>query len=115
MSNVLAATMAPVLRELAGPGTLIVLDFDGTLAPIVGDRTAARPSARTVALLHDPRRRIRWPCSVAAARRISDSAWRASPSGGSSARTASSGPARRTTTRRGASWCPAGTASSPSG
>lgn len=41
MSELLAPAMAPVLASLAAPGTLIVLDFDGTLAPIVADRDAA--------------------------------------------------------------------------
>lgn len=41
MSELLAPAMAPVLASLAAPDTLIVLDFDGTLAPIVGDRDAA--------------------------------------------------------------------------
>jgi trehalose 6-phosphate phosphatase len=40
-----------VVRELARPGTLVVLDFDGTLAPIVADRRRATLSARSRVLL----------------------------------------------------------------
>ena len=36
-----------MLAGLAGPGTLVVLDFDGTLAPLVRDRGKARMSSRT--------------------------------------------------------------------
>jgi len=41
MNELLSAGMTSVVASLAAPGTLIVLDFDGTLAPIVGDRGAA--------------------------------------------------------------------------
>jgi trehalose 6-phosphate phosphatase len=40
-----------ILAELRRPGTLVVLDFDGTIAPLVRDRTAARMTARTRRLL----------------------------------------------------------------
>jgi len=43
--------MESEVAALARPGTLIVLDFDGTLAPIVGDRNAAGMSGRTRAVL----------------------------------------------------------------
>jgi trehalose 6-phosphate phosphatase len=43
--------MAPVVESLAAEGTLIVLDFDGTLAPIVGDRRAAALPKRGRAVL----------------------------------------------------------------
>lgn len=47
MRALLAASARGVLAELARPGTLVVLDFDGTIAPLVHDRTAARMSPRT--------------------------------------------------------------------
>lgn len=52
MRDALSQAMAPAVRTLARPGTLVVLDFDGTLARIVADRGAARPSPRTLAVLH---------------------------------------------------------------
>lgn len=51
MSDLLSPGMAGVVVSLARPGTLIVLDFDGTLAPIVADRDEARPTGRTRAAL----------------------------------------------------------------
>ena len=51
MSDLLSPGMAPEIASLARAGTLIVLDFDGTLAPIVGDRNAAGLSSRTRAVL----------------------------------------------------------------
>jgi trehalose 6-phosphate phosphatase len=51
MSDLLAPGLAPVIESLARPGTLIALDFDGTLAPIVRDRDRARVTARTRAIL----------------------------------------------------------------
>lgn len=39
------------LAELRRPGTLVVLDFDGTIAPLVRDRTLARMTVRTRGLL----------------------------------------------------------------
>jgi len=43
--------MAPVVESLGGAGTLVVLDFDGTLAPIVADRDAAALPRRARAVL----------------------------------------------------------------
>ena len=51
MSDLLSPDMESEVAALARPGTLIVLDFDGTLAPIVGDRNAAGMSGRTRAVL----------------------------------------------------------------
>lgn len=51
MNDLLAPASAAAVRSLARPGTLIVLDFDGTLAPIVGDRHAAGLSPRSRAAL----------------------------------------------------------------
>ena len=52
MTPALSREMEAVVASLAGPGTLIVLDFDGTLAPIVGDRRDAGLTRRTRAILH---------------------------------------------------------------
>ncbi len=51
MSELLSPGLAPVVESLAGEGTLIVLDFDGTLAPIVADRRAAALPKRGRAVL----------------------------------------------------------------
>lgn len=51
MRDLLSAGGRRILAELRRPGTLVVLDFDGTIAPLVRDRTAARMSARTRGLL----------------------------------------------------------------
>jgi len=40
-----------VLHRFVGPGTLLAFDFDGTLAPIVGDPNRARMNAATRRLL----------------------------------------------------------------
>jgi trehalose 6-phosphate phosphatase len=70
MSNLLSPGMAPVVETLARAGTLIVLDFDGTLAPIVGDRSAAGLSRRTRAVL----RRLAglYPVAILSGRGIED-------------------------------------------
>jgi len=51
MSDLLSPGMEPQVASLARAGTLVVLDFDGTLAPIVGDRNAAGLSRSTRAVL----------------------------------------------------------------
>jgi len=51
MSELLSPAMSPAVQSLAAQGTLIVLDFDGTLAPIVGDRDAATMPRRGRAIL----------------------------------------------------------------
>ena len=51
MADLLSPAMASAVRALARPGTLIVLDFDGTLAPIVGDPGAAVLTRRSRAVL----------------------------------------------------------------
>jgi trehalose 6-phosphate phosphatase len=51
MSDLLSPDMESEVAALARPGTLILLDFDGTLAPIVGDRNAAGMSGHTRAVL----------------------------------------------------------------
>jgi trehalose-phosphatase len=70
VNDLRAPAMAPVLRSLARPGTLVVLDFDGTLAPIVDDRDAAclSPGARA-ALARLARR---YPVAVLSGRGVAD-------------------------------------------
>jgi trehalose 6-phosphate phosphatase len=52
------ASAAPLAALVASPGTAgILTDFDGTLAPIVGDPAAARPLAGAVDVLHGLARR----------------------------------------------------------
>jgi len=47
----LPRTLVPVLERLARRRVLLGFDFDGTLAPIVADRTAGQMRAETRALL----------------------------------------------------------------
>jgi trehalose 6-phosphate phosphatase len=70
MSDLLDSEMEPVLRTLAQPGTLVVLDFDGTLAPIVRAREDAALSARTIADL--TRLAERYPVAVLSGRGAED-------------------------------------------
>jgi len=51
--NLLARGSRGVLQDLARPGTLVVLDFDGTLARIVRDPAKARLAAGTRRVLAD--------------------------------------------------------------
>lgn len=51
MKALLAREGRQLLEELRRPGTLFVFDFDGTLSPIVSDRTRARMTRRTGRLL----------------------------------------------------------------
>lgn len=70
MIRILSPAAAYVLEEVARTRTLLVFDFDGTLAPLVADRAAAamRPSTRallrTAALLY--------PCAVVSGRTRAD-------------------------------------------
>lgn len=57
-------------RSLALPGTLVVLDFDGTLAPIVRDRDAARLPAATRAALEAVA--ARYPVAILSGRSAAD-------------------------------------------
>jgi trehalose 6-phosphate phosphatase len=70
MNDLLSPGMASEVETLARAGTLIVLDFDGTLAPIVGDRSAAGLSRRTRAVL----RRLAglYPVAILSGRGIED-------------------------------------------
>lgn len=70
MSELLAPGLEQVVRSLARPGTLVVLDFDGTLAPIVADRDAARLTVRSrTALLRLARL---YPVAVLSGRALED-------------------------------------------
>jgi trehalose 6-phosphate phosphatase len=51
MSELLSPHGAPAVRSLARAGTVVVLDFDGTLAPLVGDHRAAGLSTHSRAVL----------------------------------------------------------------
>jgi trehalose 6-phosphate phosphatase len=51
MTDILSPAMESAVRSLARPGTLIVLDFDGTLAPIVDDHGAAGLTRRSRGVL----------------------------------------------------------------
>jgi trehalose 6-phosphate phosphatase len=70
MNDLLSPQMAPVVRSLGLPGTLVVLDFDGTLAPIVGDRRAAQLSASAAVAL--ARLATRYPVAVLSGRAVGD-------------------------------------------
>jgi trehalose 6-phosphate phosphatase len=47
MRDLLSRSGRPALEALRRPGTLVVLDFDGTIAPIARERGRARMSPRT--------------------------------------------------------------------
>lgn len=51
MRDLLANRQRPVLEALAGSRSLLAFDFDGTLAPVVSDRTRAALRPRTHRLL----------------------------------------------------------------
>jgi trehalose 6-phosphate phosphatase len=74
MNSILSANGQGVLEDLAARRALLAFDFDGTLAPIVGDRAAAcAPSAtrrmlRALSLLY--------PCAVVSGRARADLAAR---------------------------------------
>lgn len=70
MSRQLSPGRAAVVESLARPGTLVVLDFDGTLAPIVADREAAAVPARTRAALERTARLF--PVAVLSGRAAAD-------------------------------------------
>ncbi len=74
MKDVLGRRSRPLLQELAAHRTLLVLDFDGTLAPIVESRHHARLPAATVRLLCAVA--TAWPCAVISGRSRDDVAAR---------------------------------------
>jgi trehalose 6-phosphate phosphatase len=65
---------AAVVDPLARERTLLAFDFDGTLAPIVADRTAAAMRPETRALLRATA--LLYPCAVISGRRRADVAAR---------------------------------------
>jgi len=70
MSDLLSPALAPVVETLARPGTLIALDFDGTLAPIVGERSAAGLTRRSRRVLTRVARLF--PVAVLSGRAVED-------------------------------------------
>ena len=74
MKDLLARRSRPLLRDLAAHRTLLVLDFDGTLAPIVESRHHARLPAATVRVLRAVAEA--WPCAVISGRSRADVAAR---------------------------------------
>ncbi len=70
MKDILARGSRPMLRDLAARRTLLVLDFDGTLAPIVESRHHARLPAATVHLLREVAEA--WPCAILSGRSRAD-------------------------------------------
>lgn len=70
MKHLLAQDSVGLLEELAWSNLLLAFDFDGTLAPIVADRDAARMSARTESLL--ARVTSLYPCAVISGRGRAD-------------------------------------------
>jgi trehalose-phosphatase len=74
MKDVLGRRCRPMLRDLAAHDTLLVLDFDGTLAPIVESRHRARLPPATVRVLRAVAES--WPCAVISGRSRDDVAAR---------------------------------------
>lgn len=70
MKRILARANAAVLERLAAERALVALDFDGTLAPISGDPTAAVMPAETRAALE--RVAERYPCAIVSGRGLAD-------------------------------------------
>lgn len=63
-----------IVHRLASVSSLLVFDFDGTLAPIVADRDSAQLRPETSALLDDVARR--YPCAILSGRAHDDVAAR---------------------------------------
>lgn len=70
MKYILSRESRPLLRDLDPRDSILAFDFDGTLAPIVTDRDAARMPARTRALLRKLTRCYR--CAVISGRSMRD-------------------------------------------
>jgi trehalose 6-phosphate phosphatase len=70
VSDLLSGRGAAALADLARPGTLVVLDFDGTLAPIVARREDARLPAPTRRLLS--RLALAYPVAILSGRAAED-------------------------------------------
>jgi trehalose 6-phosphate phosphatase len=74
MRDLLSSESAGVLAQLAWSRVLLAFDYDGTLAPIVADRSRARMRATTAELLAKLCRL--YPCSVISGRSRADVARR---------------------------------------
>ena len=70
MDDILSAQQAGVLAERAAPNPLLVFDFDGTLAPIVGDPQQAAMRRLTCALFE--RLSFHYECAVLSGRRLDE-------------------------------------------
>jgi trehalose 6-phosphate phosphatase len=70
VTHLFARQNGGVLERFLASKVLLAFDFDGTLAPIVRDRTAARMRRRTVRLLEQICRT--YPCAVISGRRRQD-------------------------------------------
>jgi trehalose 6-phosphate phosphatase len=70
VKNILDPANGAVLSDLARVQPLLVFDFDGTLAPIVSDPTAATMRPETRALLRVTA--LLYPCAVVSGRRRAD-------------------------------------------
>ena len=70
MKSILGRTSVGVLSQLGWSRVLLAFDFDGTLAPIVADRDAARMRSRTRSLLRTLCRS--YPCAVISGRSHED-------------------------------------------
>ncbi|MGH8249025.1 MAG: trehalose-phosphatase [Gammaproteobacteria bacterium] len=70
MQSIFSARNRQVLQRFASAGTLVALDFDGTLAPIVRDRDRAAMRQTTRRLL--ARLAVQYPCVVISGRARSD-------------------------------------------
>lgn len=74
MKHILSAANVEVLAQFAWSSVLLAFDFDGTLAPIVSEREAARMRTTTSALFHELCRL--YPCAVISGRARADVARR---------------------------------------
>ncbi len=74
MTPFLSSTGAVLIDEIARERTFLAFDFDGTLAPIVAERTAAQMRSETRALLRTVS--LLYPCAVISGRERADVASR---------------------------------------
>jgi trehalose 6-phosphate phosphatase len=66
VKHLLAPENRPILARIAASRALLCFDFDGTLAPIVADRDAARLRPATATVLAEVARR--YPCAIVSGR-----------------------------------------------
>ena len=76
MIDILSPAASGVIEQIALNRTLLAFDFDGTLAPIVADRSAAAVRASTWALVRTAA--LLYPCAVVSGRTRADVASRLS-------------------------------------